>query len=336
MTSKFIKNWKKDIQNKINFWFNNYLNNPSSFQISNSANTPMKNILSYHLTSCCKTSTESQISFDHFPEPYYGNPDDNILKSAVVLFFNPGEADDNQLLGNANTSCTFHARYNAANNNYYKLASKLNFCDNTIKKFWNIKLRQLNKILSEIIPNNDLGLPLFMDLIPWHSKEFKGLVESRFKNSYVIEEAKRMVFIPAFLNAINTKLNRYLHEDQNSVILMCVGAKYSRDNILSSLGFKDISDTINTINNPFPNLSPPNLRFTILNSNNDICVDSKSKLKIWKCQGKVFLDGIKIDNEASELLFKKDLIIINIWTIAKGMDIPSNIGSTIKSVLDGI
>jgi hypothetical protein len=294
------------------------------------------NILNHDLTSCCPTPPKSPISFAHFPEPYYGNPDDLISKSAVVLFFNPGEAGVDQLHGNLSSADTFNSKYNFHHNNYFDLASNFNFCRATVKGFIIPKTRQLNRVL-DFINNISEKKPLFMDLIPWHSENFNGLDLPRFSIPNSIVQAKKMVLIPAIMNALNTEITAYANQfSKNKIVLLCVGAKYSKESILSTIGFKDITTSIQLINNPFPNLTPPNLPHTILNSNNDISADSISKIKIWKINGCDFIKSIELDHDTETNISNKEIIIINVWNMARSMDIPQNIGPTLDHILRNI
>ncbi len=142
MPSNYINNWITEIQVKIDYWYNNF--RPGNFYITPLLiqkkllpNPPAINpqILNHHLTSCCPRPPRSPISFAHFPEPYYGNPDDQILKSAVVLFLNPGPAGNDQLHGNLTSQNTFNHKYNLCRNNYFNLSSTYKFCDGTLKRF---------------------------------------------------------------------------------------------------------------------------------------------------------------------------------------------------------
>jgi hypothetical protein len=105
---------------------------------------------------------------------------------------------------------------------------------------------------------------------------------------------------------------------------------------LSKIGFKDITTSIQLINNPFPNLAPPNLPHTILNSNNDISADSISKIKIWKINGCAFIKSIELDHDTETNISNKEIIIINVWNMARSMDIPQNIGPTLDHILRNI
>jgi len=327
MPSIYITNWINDIQNKIDFWFNNFPINPGLFNITNLPLPPIvnPNILNHNLTSCCPTPPQSQISFSHFPEPYYGNPKDDVLKLAVVLFFNPGAAGVNQLLGNIGLN-TFHSNYLTCGSNYYNLSTRLMFLNVTINKFWKPKSMQIQNLLNCIIPDSINYEPLFMDLIPWHSTNFNGLVNNRFILPSTLAEAKQMIFLPAIFNAANSKVSEYvntLNESKNKIVLFCVGSLYSRQNYLRQIGFKDITNTIPGI---FPH--------TII-QNNVIHAFTNSKiLKVWKISGGDLLENeeIKETNEIKE----KEIIIINLWTKNVGMNIPKNICQTIKHILHNI
>jgi hypothetical protein len=338
MPSHYLNNWIQEIQEKIDYWNLNFPLVPNSFAITPLPSLPVlnSNILSHDLTSCCPTPPKSPISFAHFPEPYYGDPDDFVSKSAVVLFFNPGDGGVDQLHGNVSSANTFCSKYNQHQNNYFDLARNYNFCRTTVNSFIIPKTRQLNVALS-FIHNISDKKPLFMDLIPWHSKNFNGLDLPRFSNPNTIAQAKKMVFIPAILNAMNTEITAYLSKfSKNKIVLICVGAKYSKESILSTIGFKDITSNIRLVNNPFPNLAPPNLPYTILSSNNDIIVDSISKMKIWKVSGSEFVKDIELDQESVGNISSKEIIVINVWNMMRSMDIPQNIGLTLDHILQNI
>ena len=100
MPSALVNLWITDIQNKIDYWFNNYPTTPGIFAITPLPHAPLihPDILSHSVSSTCPSPPFPHISFDHFPEPYYGNPDDDIEKLAVVLFYNPGPSGASQLL----------------------------------------------------------------------------------------------------------------------------------------------------------------------------------------------------------------------------------------------
>ena len=338
MPTIHINNWINEIQRNIDYWYSSYGLNPANFNITTLPNPPIinPNILNHNLTSCCPTPPKSAISFAHFPEPYYGNPDDLILKSAVILFFNPGPAGNDQLHGNLTTPNTFNHKYNLCRNNYFNLSSTNNFCSGTYNRFIRPKTNQINSVLS-FVPNISEYNPLFMDIVPWHSDNFDGLDSNRFNIPATLREAKIMVFLPAILNALNTKITQYAKKfNEKKIILFCVGSKYSKENILSSIGFNDITTTIQLINNPFPNINPPNLPYTILNSNGDISVDSKSKIKVWSITGSKILDDIDVDQETRLTLNDKEIVILNVWNMARSMDIPQNIGPTIENIIQQI
>ena len=341
MPSNYLNNWIDEIQSKIDYWYNNY--SPGNFYITPLSKkkkkwipvTPKidKRILNHHLASCCPSPPKSPISFAHFPEPYYGNPYDNILKSAVVLFFNPGPPNDDQLLGNLKSLDTFNNKYITCKNKYVDLSSSGNFCKGTVDGFIKPKTKQLNSILS-FIPNISDSKALFMDIIPWHSDRFDGLDFGRFTEPATIEEIKKNVFIPAILNAINTSITHHANKvTDNKIIVFCVGAKYSKEHILSSIGFNDITSTIQLINNPFPSFRPQTLPYTMLNSNGDISVDSKSKIKVWKSIGLNIIDNVELDEDTRVILNNKEIVVFNIWNMARSMDIPLNIGPTIENII---
>ena len=135
MASIFISNWIKHTDKKIQYWFLNYHAAHPMFNITPLPALPIinSNVLNHNLTSCCPSPIFPAISFKHFPEPYYGNPDDSIEKLAVVLFYNPGPTDNNQLIGNMAVG-SFHNKYLINEQSYYNLSSNLDFCNNTIDR----------------------------------------------------------------------------------------------------------------------------------------------------------------------------------------------------------
>ena len=148
MATPFVNIWINRIENSIKYWITTYPVGPYPFVI-----TPLPapavvspNVLSHRIASCCPSPPKPAISFDHFPEPYYGNPDDHIQKSAVVLFYNPGPSGPDQLLGNLAPG-SFHRNYLAHRRNYFSMSSAFCFCTGTINRFINPKTNQLNNLL---------------------------------------------------------------------------------------------------------------------------------------------------------------------------------------------
>lgn len=321
----YIETWIKKIQKQYDYWFDQYpvvpVINPE--------------ILSHNLTSCCQGPGDQEISFAHFPEPYYGNPDDDVRKSAVVLFYNPGPMHKDQL----RYASEFLAKYESNNCNYNELSSNFCFVGRTIKDFITPKTKQINSLLSDIRVQDTV--PLFMDLIPWHSTKFKGIDVHRYSHENTLKEAKEMVFIPAILNAVNTDISQYVNTlknscNKNKIILFAIGAKYSSDELLELLGFKDITNRIQLMNNPFPNLNPPeNLHYTLLSSKGEISIDLKSKIRIWSVMGSEFIKGF--DSEELQLsgINNKEIFIINTWTLQQDMNIPHDnyCNLTLKHIL---
>lgn len=322
MASVLINNWMNDIQKKIDFWYNNYTSTAGVFVISPLPLSPVVHldILNHNVTSACPSTNYPAISFAHFPEPYYGNPDDQIEKLAVVLFYNPGPSGDDQLLSN-NGPGTFHENYKKAGYNYFELSSNLQFCNGTINRFWNPKNNQLINLFEDLSFEKPELNPLFLDLVPWHSDKFNGVEISRYNLPNCIDELKRNVFLPAILNAQNSAISHYLNKVTNStskIVMFAVGAKYSRDGYLSSIGFNDITDTI-------PQLAP----HTIIQGNDIRINGSSSKMKIWKLEGGTLtIEGLNISD-----LQNKEIFIINMWTANVGMDIPRGSSETLKHVL---
>ena len=83
-----------------------------------------------------KNAGQTQPVVDYFPEPYYGNPDDEIEKLAVILFYNPGPQKQEQHI-NSRGEGTFYNNYLQNELNYNRMSANLNFCDNTIDDFYN-------------------------------------------------------------------------------------------------------------------------------------------------------------------------------------------------------
>ena len=330
MATPFVQNWIIETQLQYDYWYNNYLTLPGSFIISPLPGLPKinTNILSHNISSCCPTPGYPNISFEHFPEPYYGNPDDVITKLAVVLFFNPGKAGDDQLLTRTGPN-TFHSHYISHKMNYQSLASSFDFCKGTVDKFIKTKTNQLNNLLGCILPKTSENDPLlFMDLIPWHSDTFNGIDNNRFNLPDTISEVKKKFIIPAILNAENTLITQYLQSlrnGTNKIVIFSVGAKYSRDGILQKTGFTDITKTI-----------PVFLPYTIITSNEDICIDCKAKAKVWKANGTDITRNLNLDSRFDDMVEKishKEIFVINMWTKAQSMDIPKNICSTINHIM---
>ncbi len=325
MASLFINTWVKDIQKKIDYWYNNFTLTPHVFRITLLPAAPVinPNILNHNITSCCPSPQFPPISFEHFPEPYYGNPDDDIEKLAVCLFYNPGPQGADQHITARGTG-TFYNNYAMCGNNYNMLSSTLSFCVGTINRFWIPKTNQLLNLFNCLnFKKEDLN-PLFIDLIPWHSNTFKDIDFNRFATANTLQEVKNNVLIPAILNANNSSISHYLNsinKTNNKIVLFAIGAKYSRNNYLTSLGFQDITSTI-----------PNNLPNTVI-VNGDIHANGPNKIvKIWK---------IKINNLISQNIDlhhikDKEVYIINLWTRNVGMNIPQGICDTLDHILNTI
>ncbi len=71
----------------------------------------------------------------------------------------------------------------------------------------------------------------------------------------------------------------------------------------------------------------------MLNSNGDISVDSKSKIKVWKTNGLKIMDNLEVDEETRLKLNNQEIVVFNIWNMARSMDIPLNIGPTIENII---
>jgi hypothetical protein len=323
MSSTYITNWIKHTDLQINYWLDNYFITPADFSVTGIPGSPIlhSSVLNHNLTSCCPSPNYPEISFEHFPEPYYGNPDDSKGKSAVVLFYNPGPQDPNQDIS-ARGPNTFYDNFIVNSRSYYLLAKNLHFCLNTMTKFWNPKNNQLNNLLS-FIPNNSIELsPLFMDIIPWHSRNFRGLLKTRYSLPDTLNEFKRNVIIPAVLNASNTLITRYVNSistKKNTIVLFAIGALYSNKNYLTQIGFKNIT-----------NLIPNHIDHVTIN--NRIVAGNNSKITILHTTGSQLKSNIDGLNQLAE----KDIYIINMWTPNIGMNIPISIQTTLSHIFRNI
>ena len=319
MPSTFVRNWINDVENCVQFWSVNLPLSPELFSVTPLPIAPAINpqVLSHNITSCCTDSPPSDftISFDHFPEPYYGDSDDYVAKSAVVLFYNPGPHGHDQLHFSLNPGSFLHTNYlTVFAGNYYNLSASYGFCAGTVGGFITPKTNQLNAMLG-FIPAFTESKPLFMDLVPWHSNKFKGLNPTRLTID-VNKEIWEKVLIPAVLNARNTSVTKYLNRGGKKIIvLLAVGAKYSRDGWLTLLGFNDITHLI-------PNFHPN----TIIIPRGTGCdiVTPNGTIKIWQISTKEVAN--KFDEFSSvmipnELIDYEQIIIINQWTKHRDMNI---------------
>jgi|688.fasta_scaffold438426_1 hypothetical protein len=250
-------------------------------------------ILNNNLASSCRTP----VDFNFFPEPYYGDIDDTVKKSAVVLLYNPGPPDPlqnyhNHLPGSFKDILTHHK-------SYYELSKNLHFCINTIIGFIIPKTRQLNNLLSGIgVQLKEDCKPLFMDIVPWHSNIFNGF-NHNFNTIDTLNEFRKNVILPAILNAKNTVFNDFLNKkSSDKIVFFAVGAIYSRGLLLQRIGF-------NCINVTFPFALAPNVSVWKINTN-DLKID--------------FIEENQDLNEIKD----KEVFIINIWTPNIGMNIPVN------------
>ena len=322
MPSNYMNNFLNETQNRIDFWFNNYRTLNDIFSVSPLGETLIinPNVLNHNLTSCY-TSDRYPIDFDYFPEPYYGNPDDEIEKLAVILFYNPGPQIQKQHI-NSRGEGTFYNNYLQNELNYNRMSANLNFCDNTIKYFWKPKLDQLHDLLGFLNLSGKSLLPFFMDLIPWHSEKFTRLKLNRFTRIDTKIEFKLNVIIPAILNAKNSSVSGFVNSisnDSNKIVFFAVGANYSNNSILSSVGFEDITDLI-----------PQHIDHYI--NNNTLVAGNNARIKVWKINSTIFNMGI----EAHEDIVESDIYVLNLWTPNVGMNIPRNISSTICHILQNI
>jgi hypothetical protein len=322
MPSDYVNDWINHIQDSIDYWFDNYPLAPNIFSITPIPNLPTisPNILNHNLTSCCPVPNFPEISFEHFPEPYYGNPDDDTKKLTVVLFYNPGPQVIEQSI-NARGNGTFFNIYNNCNNNYFNLSSELLFCDVTINNFFVPKMHQLRNLL-QFIPHRPDIKPLFMDIIPWHSNKFSGLHNGRFGLPQTLSEFKKNVILPAILNAKNSFVTDYINSisnNKNKIILFAIGALYTNQNYLHSIGFNNITANI-----------PNHHAHDIIN--NRIVAGNKSKITIWNINSSKFLS----DYSKLECLANKEIYIINMWTPNIGMNIPQNINLTLEHIFNNL
>jgi|GEM_PF-5796458 len=181
MPTPYLSKWIQDIDNEIDFLVHNYPITPHLFSITHppaiQAIHPI--VLSHSITSCWPSPPIPPISFSHYPEPYYGNPDDSIRKSAVVLFYNPGGYSDGQMLGSKLLN-SFHQKYLAHGSSYYHLSMAFDFCTRTVNGFILPKTNQVNTLMSFMVTVPENVQPIFMDIIPWHSAKFIGLNKVRF------------------------------------------------------------------------------------------------------------------------------------------------------------
>jgi len=262
------------------------------------------------------------ISFSHFPEPYYGDPDDSIMKSAVVLFYNPGGFSNAQSHGSALPD-SIHQKYLAHGSSYYHLSAAFNFCFGTVNGFITPKTNQVNTLIGCLVTVSENVRPLFIDIIPWHSTKFIGLNNVRFTLPDTTSDVRKKVLLPAILNAENSLLTRYLNSLQSGggkTVLLSVGAKYSR-HFLPKLGFQDVTRLI-----------PDNPPVSVVNDIGDIVAFLPyKKVKVWKINTSDIVDST---DEVDTSLLNREIIIINVWySTGRTMNIPIDICPTIQHIL---
>ena len=331
MATPFVNTWINRIENSIKYWSITYSAGPYPFVI-----TPLPapavvntNVLSHRITSCCPSPPKPAISFDHFPEPYYGNPDDDVQKTAVVLFYNPGPSGPDQLLGNLAPG-SFHSNYLAHGENYFSMSSAFRFCSGTINKFIKPKTNQLNNLIGcmDEIPLN-LN-PLFMDLLPWHSDKFQGFIRKRFIDPGTKNEVWENMMFTAILNAKNTSVTHYVNTLKNGgskIVLFCIGSYYQH--VLTAIGFDDITHLI-PIALPHAFFSKPG----VISAYTD-----NKRIKVWRLNSSDLNSRIKDSDcteDLSENLAGSDVYIINMWTTVRSMDIPQKICPVISHILHAI
>jgi hypothetical protein len=327
MATPYITNWIRDIENKIDFWVTTYPARPLLFTITPLPATPVinPNILSHRITSCCPSPPMPLISFSHYPEPYYGNPDNSVIKSAVVLFYNPGGYSDIQVLGNMLPN-SFHQKYLAHGSHYYHLSAAFDFCTGTVNRFIIPKTSQVNNLIGCMVMVPQNVQPLFMDMIPWHSNGFIGVDKIRFALPGTIVEARKRVLLPAIFNAENSLLTHYLNSLQNGrgkTVLLSVGANYSR-HFLPALGFHDVTRLI-----------PDNPPVSVVNGGGDILAFLPfKKVKVWKINTSEVIDSF---DEMEITLQNREIFVINAWySTGRTMNIPIDICPTIAHILNHI
>lgn len=327
MATPYLNNWIRDIDAKIDFWVNNYMITPHLFSITHLPGAPVihPNVLSHRITSCCPSPPMPPISFSHYPEPYYGNPDDSVRKSAVVLFYNPGGYSYAQLLGSMLPN-SFHQKYLVHGSSYFNLSSALDFCVGTVNGFIVPKTNQVCNLMGCMVTVPDNVRPLFMDMIPWHSNGFIGMNHFRFAHPDIIADVRKKVLLPAIFNAENSLLTHYLnslHNGRGKTILLSVGAKYSR-HFLPTLGFHDVTRLI-----------PDNPPVSVVDGIGDIlaCLPFK-KVKVWKISTS---DIVDTSDEVEISSHNREIFIINVWySTGRTMNIPIDICPTIQHILTHI
>jgi hypothetical protein len=333
MTSNYIQQWTLRVDNGVKYWCSK-INN--TFNYNSFINDP--NILNFRIAQC------SKILLDHqcFPEIYYGSADDSICKLAVVLFYNPGKPGPPQRY-DSTAHNSLMVKYTNNGCSYSSMASKLDFIEDTVNKFWEPQKSRLKKVLfdSGVELDDD---PFFMDLIPWHSANFK-IDQSKFKDNDVKNQALQNVLLPAILLAKNSRLNQIGVHNKNRIAFFCIGAKYSNENILSVLGFTDYTDKIELINNaphpPAVQIYRPHLPKTILTSKKTICHDGSANIKVWRADFNDLVRDADVNEWGCETIkslkkVRSYIVIINVWNNQSNMNIPNNIGVVVNEILSQI
>jgi hypothetical protein len=306
MASTFITNWLLNTENCIDYWSRTTLPGPP-FALTPfpGCSYPNSDVLSHSITIACRTPSSAPISFDYFPEPYYGNPDDHVTKSAIVLSYNPGPMVIGQIQHG-----DLHNRYlHNFRGNYQSLATAFGFLPVTLA-YINSRRNELNAMLPFIHALNK-NSPLFMDMVPWHSKKFSGFRNDLISTIVTLKQVWENVFIPAILNAKNSLITHYI--GKRKIVFIAVGAKYSV-NILPILGF----DNITTAHFAFPPDSAFNLQHTAIDTVN-------GRIKIWRIQNadiETKLSDLKVDNNDSikeELKNYDEMYCLNMWTLQPNM-----------------
>jgi hypothetical protein len=350
-TTNYVKNWIKRVDYAVEYWRKNPKKLDTWQKFINDKNT-----YSNLITSCVAqrnshklTPKEYQIDINSFPEPYYGNPDDSIEKTAVVLFYNPGGSNFH-LFRSAQGKGTFFTKYYNNKLSYSKLSSLPGFKGfigpvskkNTLTHFIAPKKNSLHKILNNCGMSPVTGEPFFLDLVPWHSEKF-GLFDMKLFKQNAFRQALQNVFIPAILNANNSLFSyeaRARSKGKNIIVFFCVGALYSKvgknSGILEVCGFKDVTSGISLIKNKVP------IPYTMITRAGDLTFDTSSFLRVWKISWgylKTRLSGDTIDSEFfsnldDTLSDVTEIYAINVWNRNPGMTIPANLDSTINEILN--
>jgi hypothetical protein len=344
--TNYIANWIQRVEDAVKYWRNAKNIGQWDEFISD------KYVYSNLITSCVSVDMQNnkqkhyRIDISSFPEPYYGNPDDSVKKSAVVLLYNPG-ASNNKLGRRPHGEDTFIFKYKKNNFNYSELSSVADFegfLSNT-EEYMKKKRNSLNVILKDCSVNEIQENPFFMDLVPWHSKKFGHFDLVKFRK--IEKQAKLNVFIPATLIAANSRLTeiaKSIGKSKNKIVVfICVGAMYGKkEGVLKACGFNDVTDKVELMNNPMNSHSKPkfnkSIRYTMLTDAGDITYSAESYVRVWKITANELIKGLDDNDFSNSILCKAnnfDVVVfaINIWNRKQGMTLPENLGPTINEIL---